>query len=144
MHRRPLGSGRRLAVVGAVLLLLGAFLPWYTAGGGEGQFPATVVNALNSGSGVLAVLAALATLALVTLPYATEGRPIPVDRGVAYGLLVALALVGAAAWLLPGSWVWDLPQGLLPDRAYGFWITVVGVIVLGRAAFDISREPPVR
>jgi hypothetical protein len=34
--------------------------------------------------------------------------------------------------------------GLLPDRAYGFWISVVGTVMLVRAAYEITLEPPRR
>jgi hypothetical protein len=36
------------------------------------------------------------------------------------------------------------PEGLLPDRAYGWWISAIGAIVMSRAAFDIGREQPRR
>jgi len=36
MHRRPLGQGRLLAALGAVLILIASFLAWYTAGGDAG------------------------------------------------------------------------------------------------------------
>jgi len=34
----------------------------------------------------------------------------------------------------------DFAAGLLPDRAYGFWIAVVGVAAVCRAAYDIRLE----
>jgi hypothetical protein len=33
---------------------------------------------------------------------------------------------------------------MLPNRAYGFWMSAVGTIMLARAAYDISLEPPRR
>jgi hypothetical protein len=142
MHRRPLGNGRRLATIGAIITVIGCLLPWYVWGDGTGGLPTITVRAFDS-TGLLALLAAIATLSLVTLPYATE-QPIGVDRGLAFGLLAVLGLVGVflAPITVPG--VLGAPEGLRPDRAYGYWIAVVGTIIMARAAFDISREPPRR
>jgi hypothetical protein len=139
MHRRPLGGGRRLALLGAIVVIVGCVLPWYTLGG-DGGLPPLVYRAFD-GTGILAFLASLATLALIALPYAAGVRPLAVDRGLAFGVLAILAMAGLILWI---PTVLDSPQGILPDRAYGFWITLVGVIMLGRAAYDISLEPPRR
>jgi hypothetical protein len=139
MHRRPLGNGRRLAFLGALVLLVGCVLPWYTVGG-DGGLPPMVYRAFDS-TGFAAFLAALATLALVALPYAAGERPVGVDRGLAFGILAAVALAGVVLWI-PN--VVDAPEGLLPDRAYGFWLSAVGAIVMARAAYQIMLEPPHR
>ena len=52
-----------------------------TALGGDGGLPATY-NAFD-GTGIVVFLAALATLALVALPYAAGDRPMAIDRGLA-------------------------------------------------------------
>lgn len=137
MRRRPLRNGRRLAILAALAILAGSFLPWYALGGG-GQLPTLTYQGLSSGSGILAFLAALGTLALVTLPYAAGDRPVGADRGLAYAALAALAVLGVALWV-PG--VLEAPEGLLPDRAPGFWLAAVGAIALARAAFEILTEP---
>ncbi len=139
MHRRPLGNGRRLALLGAIIVVVGSVLPWYTLGG-DGGLPPLIMRAFD-GTGILAFLAGLATLALIALPYAAGERPMAVDRGLAFGLLAVLALIGLILFL-PNAI--DAPEGLLPDRGYGFWMTLVGAIVLARAAYDISLEPPHR
>jgi hypothetical protein len=139
MHRRPLGNGRRLALLGAIVVVIGSLLPWYALGG-DGGLPPQVFRAFD-GTGILAFLAGLATLALIALPYAAGERPLAVDRGLAFGMLAVLALLGLVLWI-PN--VLEAPQGLLPDRAYGFWISVVGAIILARAAYDIALEPPHR
>ena len=138
MHRRPLGSGRRLAAIGAIVLAIGCLLPWFTVGG-EGGLPAEVYRAFNYLPGVIAFLAAFATLALVILPYAMGGRPVGVDRALVFGVLAGAAIAGLLLWLPTAL---AAPVGLLPDRAYGLWISAVGAIIMARAAFDISREPP--
>jgi hypothetical protein len=140
MHPRPLGNGRRLSLLGAIVLIVGCLLPWYTVGG-DGALPAEVSHAFSYAQGALALLAGLATLALLALPYAAGERPVGADRGVTFGILAVAALVGVVLWV-PA--VMDAPEGLLPTKAYGFWIAAIGAIMLARAAFDISREPPRR
>lgn len=137
MHRRTLGNGRRLAAIGAIVLIAGCLLPWFTVGG-DGGLPAQVYRAADYLPGVIALLSGLATLALVILPYAAGGKPVAVDRGLAFGILAVAALLGVLLWLPTAI---PAPQGLLPDRAYGFWISVVGAIIMARAAFEISQEP---
>jgi hypothetical protein len=139
MHRRPLGSGRRLAFLAALLLVVGCVLPWYRVGGDGGLSP--LVYRAFDGTGILAFLAGLATLALIALPYAAGDRPTGVDRWIVFAVLAGAAIVGVLLWI-PN--VIEAPEGILPDRAYGFWITVVGAILLARSAYDIALEPPRR
>jgi multidrug transporter EmrE-like cation transporter len=135
LHRRPVGRGRRLAIIAALVVLLGCLLPWFTFVG-DGV-PDVLYRAFD-GSGILAFVAALATVALVVLPYAMGERPIGADRWIAYALLAAVAVIGIGIW--PVQFL-DEPTGLLPDRAPGFWIALVGALALARAAFDVAREP---
>ena len=143
MHRRSLGSGRRLALVAGVLLVVGSVLPWYQTGG-DGSLPTLVYygfrfgSDLTAGTGILCFLAGLATLALLALPYAMGDRPTPIDRGVSFAILAAVAIVGVILWV-PN--VTADVSGLLPMRSYGFWITVVGAVLLARAAFEIYLSP---
>jgi hypothetical protein len=136
MHRRSIGRGRTLAVIGALVVLGGCILPWY-AFRVEGGLPAREFIGLTQ-SGILAFIAALATLALVALPYAAGDRPVSADRGLAYLLLTGLAALGVALGLLQ---VIDDLSGLFPDRAAGWWIALVGVGILARATFEIIQEP---
>lgn len=140
MRRRPLGNGRRLAFIAALVLVAGGLLPWYTAGGSDGSLTPIVYRSFD-GTGIVAFLAGLATIALVALPYAAGGRPVGVDRGLVFGLLAAAAVAGVILWI-PN--VLAAPEGLLPDRAYGFWISVVGAVMLARAAYEITLAPPPR
>jgi hypothetical protein len=140
MHSRSLGGGRRLALVGAIVLIVGCLLPWYTVGG-DGGLPPETYQAFRYPQGLLAFLAGLGTLALIALPYAMGPRPVALDRGIVFAVLAGAALIGVLLWV-PA--VLDNPAGLLPTRAFGFWISLLGAILLGRAAFEISREPPRR
>jgi hypothetical protein len=141
MHSQSMGGGRRLALIGAVVVLIGCLLPWYTIGGGVGEEPAKVYRAFTFFQGLVVFLAGLGTLALIALPYAASPRPVAVDRGLAFGILAALAIAGLVLWVFA---VLPAPQGLLPTGAYGYWISAVGGIMLGRASFEISQEPPHR
>jgi hypothetical protein len=137
MHRRSLGGGRRLAAFGAIVLVVGCLLPWYQLGG-DGGLPERVYRAFD-GTGLLSFLAGLATLALVALPYASGDRPVGIDRPIAFTLLAVAALLGVVLWL---PFVFEAPEGLLPDRAFGYWVSVLGAILMCRAAYEIATEPP--
>ncbi|HYM83956.1 MAG TPA: hypothetical protein VEY67_07390 [Candidatus Dormibacteraeota bacterium] len=137
MHRRPLGRARLLAIVAAIVILVGCVLPWYALGGGDG-LPLREWRVFD-GTGILAFLAALLTIALVSLPYATAGRPVAVDAWPAYLGFLLLAAIGVALWALQNVGV--APAGLLPDRAPGFWLTVLGTLIMARAVFEIHSEP---
>jgi hypothetical protein len=138
-----MGGGRRLALIGAVILVVGCLLPWYTVGGSIGELPVALdgpsflPQALTYPQGMIAMLAGLATLALIALPYAMGPRPVAVDRGLVFGILAAAAIASLILWVVA---VLPAPLGLLPTGAYGFWISVVGAIIMGRAAFEISQE----
>ena len=136
MHRRPIGRGRLLAVVGALVVLAGCLLPWYAFRVDTGLPSRQLIGLAESG--IVSFVAALGTLALVALPYAAGDRPVSADRGIAYALLAGLAALGVAIW--PFQVIDDL-TGLLPDRAPGWWVALVGVVILGRAAFEIFQEP---
>jgi hypothetical protein len=142
MHRRSMSHGRRLAAIGALALLAGCLLPWFTVGG-DGGLPPQAYRSVDFLPGVIAFLAGLATLAVVILPYAMGPRPSGLDRALVFAILAVAALAGVVLWL-PLAGALSAPQGLLPDRAYGFWVALVGAIVMCRAAYDIGQEPQVR
>jgi drug/metabolite transporter (DMT)-like permease len=137
MHRQPLGRGRRLAFIAAVVILAGCVLPWYRIGG-DGGLPPITYHVVD-GTGLFALLAALATIALMTLPYAMIDRPVGVDRPILYAILAIVAVIGVALWIPQFLFA---PQGFLPDRAPGLWVSAIGVVILARAAYDIALERP--
>lgn len=137
MYRRSLGSARRLALVAAVLVVVGSVLPWYQRGGASGELTTILLTAFD-GTGFASFLAGFATLALLALPYAMGDRPAPLDHWISFGVLALVAIVGVALWV-PTSGALADPSGLLPTRAYGFWIDVVGAVLLGRAAFEVLQ-----
>jgi hypothetical protein len=145
MHRRPVGRTRLLAAIGALLMLGGCFLPWWTRGGAAGQLSTLSGNAFE-GMGIVVFAAAIATLALVTLPYATE-RPVAVDRWSSYALIAAagwlafafriveLGSVNAFSFAEPADIVTNIP---------GLWLSGIGLVVLARATYEMLGEPRLR
>ncbi|MEO8272825.1 MAG: hypothetical protein ABI620_02000 [Chloroflexota bacterium] len=144
MHRRPVSRTRRLAAIGAVLTLIGCFLPWWTRGGALGlpQLSGTAFE----GMGIVVFAAAIATLALLTLPYASE-RPVPADRWTSYALLTAIAWVAfvyrivelaslqAFAFAEPANFITNIP---------GLWLAGIGLAILTRASYEMLQEPRLR
>ena len=144
MHRRPVGRSRLLAAIGALLALGGCFLPWWTVGGDNG-LPVLTGTGFDS-VGILVFGASIATLALVTLPYASE-RPVPADRWSSYAILAAVG------WLAFGYRIVDLatmrafsfaePADVLTNIP-GLWLAGIGLAILARAAYDMLQEPRLR
>lgn len=143
-HRRPVGRARILAALGAAVVLVGCVLRWWTVGGANG-LPQIDGNAFD-GLGMLVFIVALVTIAVVTLPYATD-RPVSADRWPAYALL---GVVGWAAFALR---IVDLAGlGALSFREVsavvtngpGLWVTGIGLAMLARAAYQMQREPDIR
>ncbi len=135
MNRRTIGRGRVVAGAGAVLTLVGCLLPWYTVGG-EGGLPALSSNAFD-GTGILVFLAAVGVLALIALPYAAGDQPMSIDRPASFVLLVG---IGVAGFLVRAFQLLQLGALGLPDRALGFWLTALGLIVMAWGAAEIVGE----
>ncbi len=144
MHRRPIGRSRLLAAIGAVVTLVGTFLPWWTFGGREG-LPAVGGNGLDS-LGIVVFGVAIMTLALLTLPYASE-RPVSIDRWSTY------AVLAGAGWIAFAYRLYDLAalgvfQFAEPVDAVvripGLWLAGIGLSIMARAAYDMLGEPRLR
>lgn len=144
MHRRAVPRSRLLAAAGAIVAIVGCVLPWWTVGGADG-LPLRSGNAFAS-YGILVFAASIATLALVTLPFASE-RPVNADRWPSY------ALIAVVGWLGFGARVLDLflvrafafrePADAL-TRIPGLWVALIGLAMIGRATYDMRREPRLR
>ena len=145
MHRRPLGQGRTMAAIGGIVILVGCLLPWWKVGGGDG-LPVVTGNAFES-TGILVFLVGVATLFLVALPYAVGDRPTGLDRWLSFALL---ALVGwlALAWrvgdlLMAGAFGFQEPIEVFTNGP-GLWVAGIGLTILSRAAYQMTREPAYR
>jgi hypothetical protein len=144
MHRRTYPRSRLLAAAGAIVALVGCVLPWWTVGGADG-LPVRSGNAFAS-YGILVFAASIATLALVTLPYASL-RPVSVDRWPSYALIAAIGWVGLAArvvdLVLSRAFSFSAPSEAF-THVPGLWVAVVGLAMLARAVFEMYREPRLR
>src|SRR5262245_5526850 len=127
MHRRPVGRSRLLAAIGALIALVGCFLPWWTRGGDNG-LPVLSGTGFDS-LGILVFAASIATLALVTLPYASE-RPVPADRWSSYAIIAGVGWLGFAYRLvdLAGThaFAFDEPADVI-TRIPGLWLPAMGL-----------------
>jgi hypothetical protein len=142
MHRRPPGRGRTLAAIGGVLIVVGSVLPWWHLGGDTG-IPAVSGNAFE-GSGIIVFLTGLVTLALVALPYALGDRPTGVDRWLSYAILAVVGWLGFG-WrvldlLLSGAFRFTQPTQVFTNGP-GLWLAAIGLAILARAVYEMSREP---
>jgi hypothetical protein len=144
MHRRPVGRSRILAAIGALIALAGCFLPWWTVGGADG-LPAFSGNAFDS-LGILVFGAAIATLALVTLPYASE-RPVPADRWTSYAIIAAVGWLGFAYRVIDlgvnRAFRFAEPAEIV-TRIPGLWLAGIGLVILARATYEMLHEPRLR
>ena len=122
-----------------MIIVVGCLLPWWQVGGGDG-LPLISQNGFV-GSGILVFFVALATIALFTLPYATD-RPVGIDRALSYGALAVIGWIGLAIRVVELAAV--NIQAIPPTRAPGAWLAALGLILLSRAVYDIAREPSIR
>lgn len=147
MHRRPVGRARLLAALAGLVIVVGCLLPWWSVGC-EGCLPSAegsgIVN--NPGFGIVVFIVGLATIAFVTLPYATD-RPVGADRWPAYAILAGagwIAFVLRIVDLLAlRAFQFDQPTDVF-TRGPGLWVAGIGLAMLARAAYDVFREPPGR
>ena len=145
LHRRPLGRGRWMAALGGVLMVVGTVLPWWQVGGTPG-ITAESGNGL-AGSGILVFLVGIATLALVALPYAAGDRPLGLDRWLTFAILAVAGWIGFAwravdLWLA-GAFQFTNPAEVLTNGP-GLWLAAIGLVLLSRAAYLMTRESAYR
>jgi hypothetical protein len=142
MHRRPLGRGRTLATLAGALMVIGCVLPWWLVGGTPG-ITAESGNGL-AGSGILVFLIGIATLALVALPYAAGDRPVGLDRWLSFALLAVAGWIGLAWRVVDlaqiGAFQFRTPDQVVTNGP-GLWLAGIGLAMLSRASWTMSREP---
>ena len=96
--------------------------------------------------GILVFAAGIATLALVTLPYASE-RPVSTDRWSSYAILAAVGWLGFAYRIVDlatqRAFSFDEPADILL-RIPGLWLAGIGLLILARATYEMLQEPRLR
>ena len=130
-----------MAALGGVLMVVGTVLPWWQVGGTPG-ITAESGNGL-AGSGILVFLVGIATLALVALPYAAGDRPLGLDRWLTFAILAAAGWIGFA-WRVVDLWLAGAFQFTTPAEVVtngpGLWLAGIGLALLSRAAYVMTRE----
>ena len=135
--RRGLGRGRLMIGSGAVLALVGMFLPWFSLERDPG-LPVITSNGFD-GAAILLFVAAVGLLALLLLPYASASGRSPLDHASSYVLLVGLAVVGL---LVAGVQLWsDGALGIWPpDRCPGLWLAAIGTLLIAWGVAEVLGE----
>jgi hypothetical protein len=116
------------------------FLQWWQIGGNGpnelSQVSGTGFNQMT-GSVYLMFLAAVASLFLVTLPFASE-KPVGIDHPLSYLVLLGIALAG---------YLWAVVslarQSLVPfppQQGFGFWVAIAGLVIFARGIFEMHEE----
>lgn len=96
--------------------------------------------------GIVVFAAAIATLALLTLPYATE-RPVSADRWTTYALIVAVGWIGFVYRIVELA---SIPAFRFAEpadvviRIPGLWLAGIGLAILSRAVYEMIQEPRFR
>jgi hypothetical protein len=140
MHSSSPSRGRWILAIGAVIMAGSCFLQWWQIGGnGPNELSQVSANGFNqmTGSVYLMFLAAIASLFLVTLPFASE-KPVGIDHPLSYLVLLGIALAG---------YLWAVVnlarQSLVPfppQQGFGFWVAIAGLVIFARGIFEMHEE----
>jgi hypothetical protein len=139
--------GHWLVAIGAIVIVGSTMLQWWQIGGGPGELPQTTGVGISDGRVFLMFLASVATLLLVTLPFASE-KPIGIDHPLSYLGLFALILIGyfwrltTLAQLQLNPWP-NVQPDLMPwppQRGVGLWLAAVGIVIFARGVFEVFEE----
>jgi hypothetical protein len=145
MHRRSLGRGRTMAAVGGAVMVVGCILPWWRVGGTPG-ITAQSGTGLE-GSAILVFLVGIATLALVVLPYAAGDRPVGLDRWLSFAVLAIAGWIGfgwrVVELIMVGAFQFGAPAEIV-THGPGLWLAAIGLAILARAVWVMTRESAYR
>jgi hypothetical protein len=137
MKQSSATRGHWLIAIGAIAVVGAAMLQWWQIGGGPGELPMRAGTGISDGRVLLMFLAAVATLLLVTLPFASE-RPIAVDHPLIYMALLVVMMIGYLLRLT------DLFQHNLlpwpPQHGLGVWLAAVAMAIFARGVFEVFEE----
>ncbi len=137
MHYVSPTRGRWLVAIGSIVIAGSTLLQWWSIGGGYQEMSRVGEVGISDGPVFLMFLMAMASLLLVTLPFASE-KPIPIDHPVVYLGLLAVAAFAYALRLV--SLVQQLLVPWPPMRGVGFWLAAVGLVLLARGAYEVFEE----
>lgn len=136
--RRGLGPGRVIVGIGCLLAIVGVFLPWSYAGGGDTELPRVTSDGFQ-GPGIATFVAAVGLLFLLILPYATSSGRSSLDRWPSFVILGAIMVVGTVLQvlqLLPGGALKLTP----PLDVLGLYLGVIGTLLVVWGVAEIVNE----
>jgi len=137
MNQSSATRGHWLIAIGAIAVVGAAFLQWWQVGGGPGELPVRSDIGISDGRVLLMFVAAVVTLLLVTLPFASE-RPIAIDHPLTYLALLAAMVVGYVLRLV------DLAQHAVlpwpPQHGLGVWLAAFAMALFARGIFEVYEE----
>jgi hypothetical protein len=138
MNRSSTTRGHWLIVIGAILIGGATMLQWWQIGGGPGELAATTDIGIHDFRVFFGMFGpSVATLLLVTLPFASE-KPIAIDHPLAY-LALFLAIAIGYAWYL----FYLVQRQLLPwppQRGIGPYLAAFGMVLFARGIFEVYEE----
>jgi hypothetical protein len=138
MHHTSATRGHWLVAIGAIVIVGATMLQWWQIGGGPGELPKNSGVGISDGRVFLMFLVSVASLLLVTLPFASE-KPVAIDH--------PLVVPGALRRDHCG-YVWrrglDLAQHSIlpwpPQQGVGFWLAAVGLVLFRGASSRSSKS----
>ena len=137
MHNTSATRGHWIVAIGAIVIVGSTMLQWWQIGGGTGMLPKMSGLGISDGRVFTMFLACVASLLLITLPFASE-KPVAIDHPLAYLVLFAV-LAGGYVWRLV-----DLVQQHIvpwpPQQGVGCWIAAVGLVLFSRGVFEVFEE----
>jgi hypothetical protein len=139
MYSYPSNRGRWIIGIAAIMLVVACLLQWWQIGGEAGDLPQRSDAGIADGRGFIIFMAAIATLLLLSLPYAAT-RPIAIDHPIMYLALLLVMLV-AFIWRTVGLIV-EQSVNLLPfppQHGLGYWLAALGLAVFARGVFEMSE-----
>ena len=135
MHRRPLGRGRRLAAIAALIILVGCVLPWWQFGGGDG-LPAPDRQRVRGRRDPRVLRRRSRRSPSSRCRTRRTGR----SRSTAALSYLVVVVIGWIGLVLRAIDLFSIGALGLPNTAPGLWLTALGLIVLSRAVVRDRRR----
>jgi hypothetical protein len=137
MHHTQPSRGRWILAIGAIVVAGSTILQWWQIGGGTGELSQLSGQGISDLPVFVMFLVSIASLLLVTLPFASE-KPIAIDHPIVYLSLLGAALVGYISKVITMTQANLLP--FPPQRGLGFWLAAVGLVLFARGVFEMHEE----